>query len=49
MTKRKSDFTLLSYDDIFTTQEMQDDAKLEKFKTYPLPSFIRSKTIPLRF
>ena len=36
MTKRKSDFTLPSYDDIFTTQEMRDDAKLEKVQNISL-------------
>ena len=36
MTKRKTDFTLPSYDDIFTTQEMRDDARLEKVQNIPL-------------
>lgn len=36
MTKRKSDFTLPSLDDLFTTQEMRDDAKLERIQELPL-------------
>lgn len=36
MTKRKSDFTLQTLDDLFTTQEMRDDAKLERVKDIPL-------------
>lgn len=29
MTKRNTDFTLTKLDDLFTTQEQRDDAKLE--------------------
>ena len=38
MTKRKSDFTLPTYslDDLFTSQEERDDAKLERVKDIPL-------------
>lgn len=36
MTKRKSDFTLTTLDDLFTTQEMRDEAKLEKVQNIPL-------------
>ena len=36
MTKRKSDFTLPTLDDLFTTQEERDDAKLERVKNIPL-------------
>lgn len=36
MTKRKSDFTLPTLDDLFTTQEMRDDAKLERVQNIPL-------------
>ena len=36
MTKRKSDFTLTTLDDLFTTQEMRDEAKLEKIQNIPL-------------
>ncbi len=36
MTKRKSDFTLTTLEDLFTTQEMRDDAKLEKVQNIPI-------------
>lgn len=36
MTKRKSDFTLTKLDDLFTTQEMRDEAKLEKVQNIAL-------------
>lgn len=36
MTKRKSDFTLTTLEDLFTTQEMRDEAKLEKVQNIPL-------------
>ena len=36
MTKRKSDFTLTTLDDLFTTQEMRDEAKLEKVQNISL-------------
>ena len=36
MTKRKSDFTLLTLEDLFSTQEERDDAKLERVKDIPL-------------
>jgi len=36
MTKRKSDFALTTLDDLFTTQEMRDEAKLEKVQNIPL-------------
>ena len=36
MTKRKSDFTLPTLDDLFSTQEMRDDAKLERIQELPL-------------
>ena len=36
MTKRKSDFTLTTLDDLFTTQEMRDEAKLEKVQNIAL-------------
>ena len=32
MTARKSDFTLTSLDDLFSTQEQRDDEKLSKIK-----------------
>ncbi len=36
MAGRKSDFTLPTYDDIFSTQEQRDDAKLSKIRDIPL-------------
>ena len=48
MTKRKSDFTLPSYDDIFTTQEMRDDAKLEKVQNIPLTELHPFKNHPFK-
>ena len=48
MTKRKSDFTLPSYEDIFTTQEMRDDAKLEKVQNIPLAELHPFKDHPFK-
>lgn len=48
MTKRKSDFTLPSYDDIFTTQEMRDDAKFEKVQNIPLAELHPFKNHPFK-
>ena len=48
MTKRKTDFTLPSYDDIFTTQEMRDDAKLEKVQNIPLAQLHPFKDHPFK-
>ena len=36
MTARKSDFTLTSLDDLFSTQEQRDDEKLTKIKDIPI-------------
>ena len=36
MTTRKSDFTLPTLDDLFSTQAERDDAKLERVKDIPL-------------
>lgn len=36
MTKRKSDFTLPTLEDLFSTQEEREDAKLERVKDIPL-------------
>ena len=36
MNKRKTDFSLPSYDDLFSTQEMRDENKLEKIQNLPL-------------
>ncbi len=48
MTKRKSDFTLPTYDDIFTTQEMRDDAKLEKVQNISLAELHPFKDHPFK-
>lgn len=48
MTKRKSDFTLPSYDDIITTQEMRDDAKLEKVQNISLAELHPFKNHPFK-
>ena len=48
MIKRKTDFTLPSYDDIFTTQEMRDDAKLEKVQNIPLAELHPFKDHPFK-
>lgn len=48
MAKRKSDFTLPSYDDIFTTQEIRDDAKLEKVQNIPLVELHPFKNHPFK-
>lgn len=48
MTKRKSDFTLPSYDDIFTTQKMRDDAKLERVQNIPLSELHPFKDHPFK-
>ena len=48
MTKRKSEFTLPSYDDIFTTQEMRDDAKLEKVQNISLAELHPFKDHPFK-
>lgn len=48
MTKRKSDFTLPSYDDIFTTQEERDEAKLEKVQNIPLAELHPFKEHPFK-
>ena len=48
MTKRKSDFTLPSYDDIFTTQEERDEAKLEKVQNLPLAELHPFKEHPFK-
>ena len=48
MTKRKSDFTLPTMDDIFTTQEMRDDAKLERVHNIPLAELHPFKDHPFK-
>lgn len=46
MTKRKSDFTLPTLDDLFTTQAERDDAKLERVKNIPLDKLHPFKNHP---
>lgn len=36
MAGRKSDFTLPTLDDLFSTQELRDDAKLSKIRDIPI-------------
>ena len=48
MTKRKSDFTLPMLDDLFTTQEMRDDAKLERVQNIPLSELHPFKDHPFK-
>ncbi len=46
--KRKSDFTLPTLDDLFTTQEMRDEAKLEKIQNIPLAELHPFKDHPFK-
>lgn len=48
MTKRKSDFTLPTLDDPFTTQAERDDAKLERVKNIPLDELHPFKNHPFK-
>lgn len=48
MTKRKSDFTLPTLDDLFTTQAERDDAKLERVKNIPLGELHPFKNHPFK-
>ena len=45
---RKSDFTLPKLDDLFTTQEMRDDAKLERVQNIPLSKLHPFKEHPFK-
>lgn len=45
---RKSDFTLPTLDDLFTTQEMRDDAKLEHVQNIPLSELHPFKDHPFK-
>lgn len=45
---RKSDFTLPKLDDLFTTQEMRDDAKLECVQNIPLSELHSFKDHPFK-
>lgn len=46
--KRKSDFTLPTLDDLFSTQEMRDDAKLERVRNIPLGELHPFKDHPFK-
>lgn len=48
MTKRKSDFDLPKLDDLFTTQEMRDNAKLERVQNIPLNELRPFKNHPFK-
>jgi ParB family chromosome partitioning protein len=48
MTKRKTDFTLPTLDDLFTTQAERDDAKLERVKNIPLDELHPFKNHPFK-
>ena len=48
MTKRKSDFTLPTLDDLFTTQAERDDVKLERVKNIPLDELHPFKNHPFK-
>ena len=48
MTKRTSDFTLPTLDDLFTTQAERDDAKLERVKNIPLDELHPFKNHPFK-
>ena len=48
MTKRKSDFTLPTLDDLFTTQAERDDAKFERVKSIPLDELHPFKNHPFK-
>ena len=48
MTKRKSDFTLPTLDDLFTTQAERDDAKLEHVQNIPLSELHPFKDHPFK-
>ncbi len=48
MTKRKSDFTLPTLDDLFSTQAERDDAKLERVRIIPLNELHPFKDHPFK-
>lgn len=48
MTKRKSDFTLPTLDDLFSSQEERDDAKLERVQMIPLGELHPFKDHPFK-
>lgn len=48
MTKRKSDFTLPTLGDLFTTQAERDDARLERVKNIPIDELHPFKNHPFK-
>ena len=48
MTARKSDFTLPTLDDLFSTQEQRDEATLERVRNIPLKDLHPFKDHPFR-
>lgn len=48
MTKRNTDFNLPKLDDLFTTQEMRDDKKLERVQNIPLSELHPFKDHPFK-
>ena len=48
MTKRNTDFNLTKLDDLFTTQEQRDDAKLERVQNIPLGELHPFKDHPFK-
>lgn len=48
MTKRKSDFTLPTLEDLFSTQEERDDVKLERVQNIPLNELRPFKNHPFK-
>ena len=48
MAGRKSDFTLPTLDDLFSTQELRDDAKLSKIRDIPLELIDNSPDHPFK-
>lgn len=48
MTKRKSDFTLPTLEDLFSTQEERDDVKMERVKDIPLCELYPFKDHPFK-
>ena len=48
MTTQKSDFTLPTLDDLFSTQAERDDAKLERVNDIPLYELLPFKDHPFK-
>ena len=48
MTNKKIELNLKTYDDIFTTQEMRDDEKLERIRIMPIEQLTPFKNHPFK-